>query len=308
MVSIAVVGGGAIGGLFGAALAQSGNDVLLVDVSEPLVTHIQNQGLTIERNGKQVVHKVKATTDASRFDPVEVIFVFVKGYHTELAISQTSAIRDDRTIIVTLQNGWGNADVIAQTCEMSQILVGITNNSATVRNVGHVAHTGSGPTYVGPFDTNAGTDHALKVAQLLSSSGLATEMRENIKQEIWRKLVLNAATLPTAALTGMTAGELGEPGPMRDLVDAVAAETVSVANAHGFNLDVGERVAYIHSLLAGAGVGKASMLQDFEAGRRTEIETINGAVARMADAAKVDVPLNKALVALVKGYERVKGF
>jgi 2-dehydropantoate 2-reductase len=125
-----------------------------------------------------------------------------------------------------------------------------------------------------------------------------------VRTEIWRKLVLNAATLPTAALTTLRAGELGVPGPMLDLVDALAAEAVAVAQAQGLAIELDERVERIHATLERAGAGKPSMLQDAEAHRKTEVERINGAVVAAGDASGVAVPLNRAMLALIGGLER----
>ncbi len=141
-------------------------------------------------------------------------------------------------------------------------------------------------------------------ARLLTAAGWETRASSAVRAEIWKKLVLNAATLPTAALAGLAAGELGVPGPMLDLVDALAAEVVAVARAQDLDLDLAERVERIHTVLAGAGKGKASMLQDVEARRKTEIERVNGAVARLGAELGVPTPLNGAMAALVGGLER----
>jgi 2-dehydropantoate 2-reductase len=129
-----------------------------------------------------------------------------------------------------------------------------------------------------------------------------------IRTEIWKKLVLNSATLPTSALTGLTAGALGlRDDVMLELVDDIARESTAVARAQGYDIDPKERVDSINGLLERAGLGKASMLQDVEAGRRTEIDVINGAVARAAGEHGVPAPLNRAMFSLVKGYERAHG-
>lgn len=304
---VAVIGAGAMGGMFGARLSEVGHDVLLVDVARQLVDHVNAHGLVVESEGEQTTFALEATTTPADNDPVDVIVVFVKGYHTASAMELAEPLVTSSTIVVTLQNGWGNADTIASVTDPGRIVVGVTNNSATVRELGRVAHTGRGVTYVGPYDETGSPAHAELIAELLGRAGFEVEVRRRVRLEIWNKLVLNAATLPTAALTGMTAGALGEPGPMRDLVDDVAREAVEVAQANGYQLSVDERIGYIHQLLAGAGSGKASMLQDFEAARQTEIDTINGAVVAMGERAGVKVALNRALVALVKGYERTKG-
>src|SRR5919198_844022 len=140
-----------------------------------------------------------------------------------------------------------------------------------------------------------------------ASVGAVDEVVAQVRPEIWKKLVLNAATLPTAALTGMNAGALTEHALMRALVSETAREAVAAARALGDDIDAGERVANIHGLLERAGPTRGSMLQDFEAGRRTEIDVINGAVVKAADGHGVPVPLNRAFVALVKGWEATRG-
>lgn len=304
---IAVAGAGAMGSIFGISIAASGNEVLLVDVAEPIVAKATTEGLTIERDGESRTQVVEATTDPAGMDPVDLLFVFVKGYHTASAMDLCAPLVEEGTTVVSLQNGWGNADVVRRSVNDESIVVGVTNNSGTVRKLGRIAHTGVGATHLGPYVEGAGMDRAETVADVLATAGFEVDVQEQVRVEIWKKLVLNAATLPTSALTGLTAGALGKPGEMLDLVDGVAREAVEVANASGQDLDVDERVEFIHALLARAGDGKASMLQDVEAGRRTEIDTINGAVTRLGEEMAVETPLNTTMVALVRGWERAKG-
>ena len=130
---------------------------------------------------------------------------------------------------------------------------------------GKVAHTGEGPTFVGPYATEQ-LERAEAFGAALRSTGFPVEVTAHVRTEIWKKLMLNAAALPTAALTRLTAGELGDAGPLLDLVDAVAVEAIAVANLSGLEIDPGERLESIHATLLRAGPGKASMLQDIEAG------------------------------------------
>jgi 2-dehydropantoate 2-reductase len=138
----------------------------------------------------------------------------------------------------------------------------------------------------------------------MTAAGIETTVSDRIKTEVWKKLILNCATLPTSGLTRLRAGELGEPGPVLDLLDTITAEAVRVANALGHDIDLEERIETIHALLARGGAGKASMLQDVEAKRKTEIEVINGAVVREAETLGIDVSINRAMVALINGLER----
>jgi 2-dehydropantoate 2-reductase len=303
---VAVVGAGAMGSIFGARFQQGGLETVLVDVAQPLVDTINANGVTVVRGDEEQVERVPATTDPASAGTQDLVVFFVKCYHTAAAAELAAPLVGPETVVASLQNGWGNGDVLARTFDPGRIAVGVTYNSGTVLELGKVAHPGVGPTYVGPF-ADGSADGARQVASALEAGGLEAVVVEPIRQEIWKKLILNAATLPTAALTGMNAGALTAREEMHALVSETGREAVAVARALGYDIDPEERVEYIHGLLTKAGPTKASMLQDFEAGRRTEIDVINGAVVRAGEEQGVDVPLNRAFVALVKGWESMRG-
>lgn len=304
---IAIVGAGAMGGIFGAGLHEAGHDVLLVDVSGALVERLNGEGVTIERQDGERTARVPATTDPAGEAPADAVVFFVKGYHTAAAAELAAPLVGERTAVASLQNGWGNEETLAGRFGEQRVVAGVTYNSGTVRDLGRIAHTGVGATLVGPYAEGASPEAARALAEALSGAGIETTATGDIRTEIWKKLILNAATLPTSALTGLSIAPLGEPGPMLDLVGEVAREATAAARAGGLEIDAGERVEAIEKLLARGGMGKASMLQDFEAGRRTEIDTVTGAVVREAERHGVDVPRNRALYALVVGYERAHG-
>jgi 2-dehydropantoate 2-reductase len=301
---LAVIGAGAMGGTLAAEAAEAGHTVTVVDVSQEIVERVRREGLLVETPEGELRAEVAATTDTAEVGPVDVVVVFVKAQHTRGAGETASALLGADTVVATLQNGWGNADVLAEVLPPERLVAGVTYNSCTMLEPGRLKHSGRGPTVVGPFSIDGDLGPARRTAELLTTAGWTAEATGAARIEIWKKLVLNAATLPTAALTGLPAGEVGQPGPLLDLVDDLARETVHVAQAMGLDLDPEERVERIHSVLVNAGSGKASMLQDVEARRRTEIETINAAVVRAGQQHGVEVPLNRAMVALVSGLER----
>jgi 2-dehydropantoate 2-reductase len=149
------------------------------------------------------------------------------------------------------------------------------------------------------------TGRAEAIAAAMDASGMAASVPADIVTEVWKKLILNCATLPTAALTRLRSANLGAPGPLvDDVLDAIVREAVAVARARGLPIDLDERTEYVQRLLRGGGQGKASMLQDVEAQRKTEIEAVNAAVVREGDRLGVPVPVNRAMAALVSGLER----
>jgi len=305
-MKIAVVGAGAMGAIFGARFAQAGHDTHLVDVAVPLVDKINADGITVVRGGDETVTQVPATIDPASVGPVDLVVFCVKCYHTPSAAEAARPLVDSGTVVASLQNGWGNGDVLAGVFPPEQIVVGVTYNSGTVLDVGRVAHPGVGSTTVGSF-TDGGSGGSERLAEALTDGGLEATVASPIRPEIWKKLILNAATLPTSALIGMNAGALTAHPDMKQLVSETAREAVAVARALGYDIDEQERIDAIHGLLEHAGPARGSMLQDFEAGRRTEIDVINGAVVRAAGDTDVPVPINRAFVALVKGWESQQG-
>lgn len=290
-----------MGAVFGAAVQRGGGDAILLDVDESLVLQIREHGLVLESGEESERFSVTAVTQPPR-DPVDLVLVCVKSYHTLASAQLVAPAVGSETVVASLQNGWGNGDVLAAAFPAARIVVGVTYNSATVTGLGRVAHTGRGVTIVGPYTGNemAAAQH---VRDVLVAGGLEARADQGVRQEIWKKLILNAATLPPAAVTGLTAGDLGRPGHMRDLVDAVTREAVAVAQAEGYSIDAGERIALIHDVLVKAGDGKASMLQDLEAGRKTEIDVITGAVLAAAEAHNMPAPVNRALYAIVEALD-----
>jgi 2-dehydropantoate 2-reductase len=293
-----------MGSIFGARLTQAGDEVLLVDVSTRLVEKINAEGVTVETGDGTSTTMVPATTTPSG-EPFDSVLFFVKCYHTQAAAELAAPLVGEETAVATLQNGWGNGDVLAARFGEERTVVGVTYNSGTVRGVGEVAHTGAGPTFIGPYTGDA-TAIAQPIGDALAAAGFETTVTGDARTQVWKKLVLNCATLPTSALTRLTAGAVAESDVL-ETAHALAREATAVAQALGYDIDPDERIATITTNLRNGGPGKASMLQDVEAGRRTEIGVISGAVAAAAVAHGVEVPLTRAMVNLIRGLEQGAG-
>lgn len=296
-------GGGAMGGMFGAYLARGGHDVTLVDVSRPAIDAINADGLSIEeKDGSVPVIRVPATDDPASVGEVDLIVNFVKCYHTEAAITAAQPMMGPQTAILSLQNGWGNVDRIAAVAGRERVLVGLTYHGGTLLGPGRVKHPGTGMTYLGELDGGR-TERLGRVEAALRDAGIDTTVSDRILDEVWKKLALNCCTLPTSALLGFFAHEMVAYPPARDVMAAILREVVDVAQARGIALDYDERWAAITGLLEKAVGGKASMLQDVQAGRQTEIEVISGAIVRAGAEAGVAVPVNQAMVSLVEALQ-----
>jgi 2-dehydropantoate 2-reductase len=304
MSRVLVVGGGAMGCLFAAEIAGAGHEVTVLDPAAAIVTAIEEHGVRLVRDGHDLsVPSVSAVSDPAKAGQVDIAFVFVKAQHTAAVAEQVTAYLSADTTVASLQNGWGNADVLARTVPADQLVCGVTYHSCTVLKPGRVAHTGRGPTFVGPYSPGGDVARATAVAELLDSAGFEITATPDVHTEIWKKLVLNAATLAVASLTGLRTGALGHHAEAMSVVDTLTAEAVAVGRARGLDVSLEERVSRIHTALAGGGDGKASMLQDVQARRKTEVEVVNGAIARAGAELAVPTPLNEAMVALIHGLE-----
>jgi 2-dehydropantoate 2-reductase len=297
-----VVGAGAMGCALGGHLQAAGAEVDLIDASPEVIDAIRRDGVIVETSEGDLAWRPRITDDPSTLESPDLLIVMVKGTVTPLAIRSASPLVADGTTVLSLQNGWGGGDAIAEVVPPEQIVIGVTYSSSTALAPGRYRQTGRGATFVGPYAGTAPLARAADVATALTDAGWAAEATPGVATEIWKKLILNAATLPTAALTGLSAGALGA-GAVNPLVEDLAREAVAVAQAQGLDIQLGERLASIAGTLERAGEGKGSMLQDALAHRRTEIDTINGAVVRAGEAAGVPAPLNTAMVALVHGLE-----
>jgi 2-dehydropantoate 2-reductase len=303
-MKIAILGGGgAMGGIFGGYLARAGNDVTLIDVSKAAVTAINDNGLTIEeKDGSQPVIKVPASDNPASVGPVDLIINFVKCYHTEAAVRAAAPMIAKDTAVLSLQNGWGNAPRIASIVGEDRVLVGLTYHGGTLLAPGRVKHPGSGMTYIGEL-TGKPSGRLGKVIETFRAARIETTQSDRILDEVWKKLALNACTLPAAGLLHLMSHELVAFDGTKSLMAAILREVVAVANAQGIALDYDERWAAITGLLEKAVGGKASMLQDVEARRQTEIEVINGAIVEAGKRTGVATPVNETMVWMIQAKQ-----
>ena len=303
-MKVAVLGGGgAMGGMFGGWLARAGHEVTLVDVSLPAVEAINREGLAIEEKDGSVSNiAVHATSRPDAVGAVDLILNFVKCYNTEAAVRSALPMLGEDTAVLSLQNGWGNADRIAGVAGRQRVMVGLTYHSGTLVGPGRIKHPGSGMTYVGELDGRASPRLSAAVGAL-RSAGLEVTESPRIIEEVWKKLALNVCTLPTAALLGFFANELNQFDGTRLVMRGLLAEVGAVARAQGIGLDEDERWAAITGLLDRAVGAKGSMTQDVEARRPTEIDVINGAIVAAGREHGIPTPVNDTMVALIKSLQ-----
>ncbi len=303
-MKVVVLGAGAMGSVMGGFLAKGGHEVALVDVWKEAVEKINRDGLTIEdKSGDAQTIKVCATDSLASAGTADLVVVFVKCYHTETAVRSALPIIGPGTIVLSLQNGWGNGPRIAAIAGEEKLLLGVCYHSATVAGPGHVLHVGKGMTFIGELNGKM-SERLARVAKAFTASGIEVTATPAVLKEIWSKLALNACTLPTSALLRFYAPQLVQHEPMLDLMRGLLREVVAVANAQDIPLDFDERWGAIMGLLKRcAPNAKSSMLQDVEKGRITEIDVINGAIVEAGQRLGIPTPYNDSMLKLIKSLE-----
>ena len=299
---ICVVGCGAVGSLFAANLAQLEDvEVWAYDLSQPHVDAINGRGLRLVGAGVVVGH-LTATSDAATLPPCDFGIVATKSMHTDGAIGATAHAFADGAV-ATVQNGVGNEEVVAR--HVSRVIRGTTFPAGKILEPGVVQWDVQGDTTLGPFEPSpASADEIEQLADTCSRGGMPTTAVADARPAQWRKVIFNAATNPVGALTGLTHGRVCERPDLRALVTALVDEGKAVAAAQGITLDADPEELIDHAARPDVAYGhKASMLQDVDARRLTEIDFLNGGIGRFGRELGVSTPLNDAVTALVKGLE-----
>jgi 2-dehydropantoate 2-reductase len=299
---VCVVGCGAVGSLFAANLAQLDDvEVWAYDLSQEHVDAINAGGLRLSGAG-EVVGRVQATSDAAELSACTFGIVATKAMHTEAAI-RTSAHAFADGAVCSVQNGLGNEEVLA--AHVSSVIRGTTFPAGRIVEPGHVQWDVKGDTTLGPFEPSPASREEIKqLAEACTRAGLPTAAVDDARGPQWRKVIFNAATNPVGALTGLTHGRVCENAALRQLVSGLVDEGKAVAQAQGIVLDADPEELIDHAARRDVAYDhKASMLQDVEARRETEIDYLNGGIARFGCEHGVPTPLNEAILALVKGLE-----
>jgi 2-dehydropantoate 2-reductase len=296
----AIIGAGAMGCLYGGKLACAA-DVWLIDPWREHVEAIRAEGLRIvEPNGEFTV-KLPATTNPADVGLVDVAVVFVKSHQTPWAAEIAKSILTPEGLALTLQNGLGNGEVLAEVLGAGRAWQGVTSHGATLLGPGRIRHAGSGPTYLEARPEIAQV--AEEVAALFKQAELEVHLSDDLASLIWSKLVINVGINALTAILRVQNGVLAQNEAAGRVMDRAVLEAVQVATAKGIKLPYEDPVKQVRSVATATGANRSSMLQDAMRGARTEIGVINGAIVREAAKLGIGVPVNETIVDLVRALE-----
>jgi len=302
---IVILGAGAMGCLFGGRLAEAGHRVVLVDVWPEHLDAINRNGLTLETDAGIRNISVSGCRVGQIDHPPELMVVFTKSIHTLQALDSARHLLGQNTWVLTLQNGLGNVEAVETFVPRCRIAVGTTTWPSDLLGPGHVRSHGEGSTQILAADTRV-TPELENISNILDQAGLNCRISREVFATIWEKLAFNAALNSLTAVTGLSVGGVAATTEGRELAHTIAKEVVMVANRKGIKASEAAVLATVDSALRDHGEHLPSMLQDIRAGRKTEIEAINGAVVREAALLDIAVPTTLSLYRLVRMLEQQK--
>ena len=300
-MKIAVIGAGAMGGSYGGLLAKAGAEVRLIDTWEEHVAAIRAHGLRVDGAPGDATVAVSAATAPDEGETADAAIVFTDANNTRAAAETAARMLAPGGFAVTFQNGIGNVEILQEAVGSDRALGGSSMCSAATVGPGHVRLTHLRGTSIGEID-GAERPRSDALIAAMRGAGLPTERVPDVMGQIWQKFVVNCAVNALSAVTGLRTGEVARLPETAAFRDRLLDETMAVIAAKNLALP---NPGVADALRAGSrkSFNRPSMLQHVNAGRRTEIDALNGALVREAKALGVPVPANEALVALLKGRE-----
>lgn len=300
-MKIVVVGPGAIGCLYAAFLSKQA-DVWLLDKNEQRAKKITEQGIKLEGVSGKWHAKVRATAEPNDIGEVDLVIICVKSYDTKAAVKKAKNLVADKTLVLTLQNGVGNIEIIGDVVGQDKVIGGVSNQGATLLDIGHIRHAGRGETVIGKIGGKTPVQ-LRRIREIFNKAKLDMRISRDIKGLIWSKLIINVGINALASITRLNNGRLIEFEGTRQILKSAVTEAIKVAKRKRIKLIYDDPLAKVESVCEATSANICSMLQDILKEKKTEIDFINGVIIRQAQGLGIPVPVNTALRDLIKTIE-----
>ncbi len=301
-MKIGIIGAGAMGCLYACMLCGK-NEVTLLDIDKNTVDTVNRDGIFMkEKDGADEKNfKVKAKISGEASGKFDLLIVFVKDTATRVALKGNQSLISSDTVLLSLQNGLGNFEIMRDFAGEDQILLGTTKHNCVTLGSGKIYHSGAGVTHIGSPSGNAAA--AQKIAEVFCQSGIEAVECDDVKRLLWEKLFINMTVNSVTALLDAPIRVIAEDGCVREVVANLLAEAVAVARKDGADFDYDAVFRDVMDTATVLGTGKASMCQDIENKRKTEIDFINGAVVRLGKQYGIETPYHAMITALIHAKE-----
>ena len=302
-MKIAIIGCGAMGSVYAALLADSGNEVWAIDTWEDHISAINRNGLRVEGASGDRTVSINATTDARSAGECELIIVATKASGVAAAAVAAKSIAGPNSIILTIQNGLGAAERIAESIDTKQVMIGVVGGfGASMKGPGHAHHNGMQLVRIGEMDGGV-SDRLEKVVQAWVGAGFTAKGYPDIHQMIWEKFICNVTYSGPCALMNATIGQIQANPDSWSIALSCAKEADAVARAKEIELGFDDVESYVRDFGANMPDARPSMLLDHMALRPSEIDGINGAVPIEAAKIGMTAPINALISSLIRGRE-----
>lgn len=299
---IAIIGAGALGSVIGGLLIEAGLDAFLIERNAQDVRAVEENGLHLEGVSGDRIVRPQILMEPPSTPAADLVLVIVKSYDTRAAVKTVKKAVSPDGLVLTLQNGIGNFETLNQAFP-GRVLLGTTTVGAMTLGPGHFRHTGFGQTHFGEADGRI-LDRTRAVAEILEKMNAGpVHVVENAVGCVWSKLIVNAAINAPATLLRVRNGDLPASESGRELIHEIVEECLSIVRAKRIELIFDDPEQHVLAVCEGTAPNINSMFQDVLAGRRTEIDFINNALAEEARRLGVNAPVNKTLALLIKSLE-----
>lgn len=307
---IAVVGTGVVGSILAGHLLKKGEETVLVDADPNRVAQLKRSGVKIQDPRRCIsgdfsvpAQEVYQSIQELRSKPPDVLFLAIKACILDEVMKDVQALPNDRLLVVSFQNGLGTEEVIARALgtrrRVMRVVINYAGRIVDAQTVG-VGFFNS-PNYMGALEPD-GVPAARELAAVLTAAGLETRYSDDLRFQVWEKVILNSALCAISALTDLTIQAVMGMPQLRAIAEGIIREGMAVAGSEGVRFPAGffqHCVDYLNK----AGPHKPSMCADCENGRKTEIDFLNGMIAERGFRAGVPIPYNQTVTALIKGLE-----
>jgi 2-dehydropantoate 2-reductase len=303
MSRVAIVGCGAMGSVYAGLMADAGHEVFGITLWPDHAEAMERHGLRVEGASGDRVARVRGSTTTGGIGPVDLVIIATKAFDVEAAARSVPPLLGPGTVVQTIQNGLGSAELVAPIVGEDRLAVGVVGGfGASMRGPGHTHHNGMEMIRFGSY-ARLPRQLLAASAKIWESAGFKVALFDDLSQMVWEKLIMNVAFSGTTCVTGLTIGEVMANPDAWKVARGCAEEAVAVAKAAGIKLDVGDPIEHVRKLGGKIPNARPSMLLDHMEKRRAEIDAINGSIPRLGARFNVPTPVNETVVAILKARE-----
>lgn len=300
---VAIIGTGAMGSVYAGLMGAAGVDVWAIDTWPAHIDAIRSDGLRVSGASGDKTVKLNASQSVADAGPIDLAIIATKASGVEAAAHAVKPVLAKGGTVLTIQNGVGSAEKVAAIVGSEKVLIGVVGGfGASIPKPGHAHHNGWEFVRLGEY-AGGMTDRLEQVGKVWESAGFKVLKFPDIHRMVWEKLICNIAYSGPCTLTGLTIGEvINSPDAFR-ISAGCATEAFEMAKAQNIAVEIDEPVKYVLDFGLKIPGARPSMLLDHMAGKKSEIDVINGAIPPLGDRFGIETPFNDVVVSLVKGKE-----